>query len=220
MLRALATLTLASALYGFSVGSAHDLIYATRNLIKFPLLILTTAAVCTLAYYVFGRALSATLKLATIEALVIQLFRDLSVLLASLAVPNYFIAMILVHTDDGRLGEYSMFLGMNVLFVAVCGTLAVLRQGRSLLAACDVSKGRAAVIITGWLSLSLFVGGQAAFYLRPLIGLPASRGNVPPFALGTTPDVRGATNFYEAVYQVFSEPPLPRSWGGPGPERR
>ena len=35
-----------------------------------------------------------------------------------------------------------------------------------------------------------------------VFGLPASRGGSPPLYLGATPDVRGATNFYEAVWQT------------------
>ena len=42
----------------------------------------------------------------------------------------------------------------------------------------------------------------------------------PPFALGAEPDVRGATDFYEVVIQVLTEPPLPRSWNGPGSDRQ
>jgi hypothetical protein len=61
----------------------------------------------------------------------------------------------------------------------------------------------------GSLALSLAVGGQAAFYLRPFVGLPATRGGDPPFLLGDAPDARGARNFYAAVWQVVTSPPLP-----------
>jgi hypothetical protein len=213
MLKTLASLIAASAVYGFTVGSAHCLLYASRNLIKFPLLILSTAIVCSLAYFVMARFLTPELSFRHVQGLVITLFRDLSILLVSLSPVNYFIAQILVHTDDSRLGEYSFFLGMNVVFVAICGTLALVRQARSMLAAFPVSQRRVAAIISSWLLLTLLVGGQAAFYLRPFFGLPVSRGVTPPFALGAEPDVRGATNFYEAMIQIFTEPPLPRSWG-------
>ena len=216
MWKTLVVLVGASAIYGYTVGAAHDPLYATRNLLKFPLLLLGTTGVCSLAYYVVARFLSLSLSLRQTYVLSLELFRDASLLLASLSPVNLFIAMILVHTDDGRLGEYSLFLGLNVVFVAACGSVALVRQGRAVLAQGKVPKRRARTIILSWLALSLIVGGQFSFYLRPLVGLPASRGNVPPFALGTTPDVRGATNFFEAVYQVFTAPPLPRSWGGPG----
>ena len=214
--KALGVLIAASAVYGYTVGAAHDQLYATRNLVKIPLLILGTAWICCLAYWVVGRFFALELSLRRTHELAIHLFRDTSVLLASLAPVNLFVALILVHTDDGRIGEYSLFLGLNVLFVAACGTLALIRQGRTILATCETTRKRAIGAILCWLVLSLGVGGQGAFYLRPLFGLPASRVCSPPFLLGAEPDVRGATNFYEAVYQVFTEPPLPRSWGGAG----
>ena len=214
MIKTLASLIVASAVYGFTVGSAHCLLYASRNLIKFPLLILSTAIVCSMAYYVMARFLTPELTFRQVQSLVIKLFRDMSILLASLCLPNFFIAQILVHTDDARLGEYSFFLGLNVVFVAVSGTLALVHQARAILAACKVTRRRVLTVISSWLLLTLLVGGQAAFYLRPFFGLPASRGCTPPFALGAAPDVRGATNFYEAIIQIFTEPPLPKSWGG------
>jgi len=215
MLRSLGVLVASSAIYGYTVGAAHCQLYATRNLIKVPLLILGTAWICCLAYFVVGRFLGLDFSLRKVHELSIHLFRDLSALLASLAPVNLFIALVLVYTDDGHIGEYSLFLGMNVLFVAVCGILALIRQGTAILSARTVSTGRTVAVILSWLALSLAVGGQGAFYLRPMFGYPASRGCNPPFALGSAPDVRGATNFFEAVGQVFSKPPLPRSWGEP-----
>ncbi|MEW6071750.1 MAG: hypothetical protein AB1726_04020 [Planctomycetota bacterium] len=212
--KTLGVLIVASAIYGYTVGAAHDQIYATRNLLKFPLLVLSTTIVCSLAYWVLARFFFLRLSFGRVQMLSLALFRDASVLLASLAPVNFFLAQVLVHTDDGRLGEYSLFLGLNVFFVALCGTVALVRQGRSVLATKITSRRRVSAVVLSWLVLSLVVGGQASFYLRPLFGLPASRGNIPPFALGSTPDVRGATNFFEAVLQVFTAPPLPRSWGG------
>ncbi len=216
MIRMLLTLIIASAVYGYTVGSAHCTLYATRNLVKFPLLLLCVALVCSLAYYIVARSFTSHLSFKNVQILALKLFQDLSILLASLSPVNYFIAQILVHTDDSRLGEYSFFLGMNVVFLGVCGTLALVRQGKAILASCKITRKRIMVIILSWLLLTLLVGGQAAFYLRPFFGLPASRGCNPPFALGATPDVRGAKNFYEMIYQIFEESPLPKSWGGTG----
>jgi hypothetical protein len=154
------------------------------------------------------------LSFGRVQQLTWALFRDLSALLASLAPANFFFAMILLHTDDSRLGEYSLFLGLNMIFVASSGTLALLRQTRSLIRSIEISRGRARALVFSWLFLTLFVGGQVAFYMRPFFGLPASRGCTPPFMVGAEADVRGATSFYEAVIQILEEPPLPTSWGG------
>jgi len=205
-------LTLASSLYGFTVGSAHCWIYASRNLIKFPLLIVSTSLICALSYYITAKFITSRLSFRNVQELVLDLFKDVSILLASLCPPNMFIAMILVNTDDSKLGEYSLFLGLNIMFVALCGLLALVRRCGAVLSACRISRRRMTAIVLGWIFITLFVGGQTAFYLRPFFGLPATRGCNPPFALGATPDVRGAGNFYESVYQIFKAPPLPEEW--------
>ena len=92
MWRVLVSLTLSSALYGFTIGSGHSLLYASRNLVKFPLLILSTGAICALAYFVLARFLAPKLTFPDVQRLVILLFRDTSVMLASLAPVSYFLA--------------------------------------------------------------------------------------------------------------------------------
>ena len=51
-MRSLATLIASSAAYGFSIGLSNSFVYALRNLVKFPLLILATSAICALCYFV------------------------------------------------------------------------------------------------------------------------------------------------------------------------
>ena len=112
----------------------------------------------------------------------------------------------------GRLGEYDLFLSLNIVFVAASGCVALVRQARRVLRAAAVPVLRANAVVGIWLGLFLMVGGQAAFYLRPMFGLPASRGRTPPWFLGAEPDVRGATNFYEMLIQTVQKPPLPKNW--------
>ena len=64
-----------------------------------------------------------------------------------------------------------------------------------------------------WLVLSLLVGGQFAFYLRPFFGI-ASLTGAPPFLLGDEPTVTGARNFYEVVWQFVVGASLPGRLGG------
>ena len=93
MLRVLISLTVSSALYGFSIGACHSWLYASRNLVKFPLLIVTTASVCALAYFVLARFLAPRLSFCDVQRLVILLFRDTSVMLAGLAPVSLFLAL-------------------------------------------------------------------------------------------------------------------------------
>ena len=201
--KALVGLVLSSAAYGFAIGSGHSWLYACRNLAKFPLLILATGAICALAYFVFARFLAPKLTFQDVQRLVIQLFRDTSVMLAGLSPVSFFLAMTM---------EYPFFQGLNVIFIAVCGSIALVRQTKALLGEHGLMRSTGLAIITGWLVLSLFTGGQCCWYMRPFFGISAIKGPPPPFFLGTTPDFRGARSFYEAVYNLMTSPPLPESY--------
>jgi hypothetical protein len=203
LLRPLATF-LAAATYGFALGASHDLLCASRNLVKFPLLIAATAAIASLAYWVTALALRAPLSFVAVQRTTWGLFHDVSLLLASLAPAVLFVGLVLRATDDGWLGEYDFFFSANVALVAVAGCFALVQRARALLPAAGLPLRRALLVVLAWLALSLFVGGQVSFMLRPLIGIPATRGFTPPWFLGAEPDARGATSFYGAVWQVVA----------------
>lgn len=202
----------AAALYGFALGSAHSELYATRNLLKFPLLIAVTSATCAVSWWVVGHTFALPLSFGGVQRSSLQWFRDAAFLLGSLAPIVFFLARAARARDDGVLGEYDSFLALNMAAVAVCGAIALAYQGLRILRELAVGPARAAAVVMCWLSLTLAVGGQAAFWMRPFFGFPATRGNTPPFFLGTEPDKRGATNFYEAVWQTVVRPPLPETW--------
>jgi hypothetical protein len=208
-MRAALTTVLGSAAYGFALGSAHSELYATRNLLKFPLLIAITGVVCALAYWIVARGSGARLSFPAVQRATWRLFHDMSVLLASLAPAVIFLAWTARATDDGVLGTYDSFLSFNIAIVAVAGSLALLRQARELFTQHGLAPGRARLLVSLWLALSLGVGGQAAFVMRPFFGFPATRGNTPPFFVLSEPDLRGATNFYEMVWQTIQRPKLP-----------
>ena len=209
MMRAAAVTAVCAAAYGFALGSAHSELYAVRNVAKFPLLILVTAGVCALAYWIVARGAGTKLTFLEAQRASWRLFHDLAILLASLSPVVFFLAGSARARDDGRLGEYDEFLAFNVAVVGAAGTLALVLQARRLFTSASSTPARAAAIVAAWLVLSLGVGGQAAFYLRPFFGFPATRGYVPPFFLGAQADLRGATNFYEAVWQTIRRPALP-----------
>jgi hypothetical protein len=196
------------SLYGFALGIAHSDLYATRNLAKMPLLVTVTALVCSLSWWILARAAGARLSFVEVQRVAWLLFRDLGVLLASLSPVVIFLALVLRHNDDGHLGEYDTFLAMNMAAIALCGIVALARQARGLFTQHELEPGRALALVLCWLALSGAVGGQAAFYMRPFFGFPATRGVNPPFFLGAEADLRGATNFFEAVLQTIVHPPL------------
>ncbi|NQT88801.1 hypothetical protein HQ560_18685, partial [bacterium] len=61
-----------------------------------------------------------------------------------------------------------------------------------------------------WLGVSLFAGGQVCWTFRPYFGL-ASMPDI-PLIEGARPDYRGATSFYEAVWNLADPPLLPEDY--------
>jgi hypothetical protein len=205
MVRCLVATVAAAAVYGFSCGSVHSFGLAARNLVKFPLLILVTTAVSALGWCMFSAFLARGLDARAVMKLSLTTFRDVSVLLASLSPITLFLGLTIDKPlSTERLAEYPLFLGLNVAFIALCGTVALVRQARLLLRRHDLGLARSLMITHAWLAVCLVVGGQCAWYLRPYYGL-AFMENL-PFAEGTAPDFRGATSFFEAVYHLVAPP--------------
>lgn len=206
MKRLVLTLIAGAGVYGFSIGCVHSLRYGLHNLIKFPLFLLVTATVCGLAYVVVASALGAQLKFAQVQTLSFSLFRDASVLLASFATVSLFLSRALQRPDSKGLHEYPLFMAANVVLIGICGVLALLRQSRDVIATTTLTRNRARTLVTCWLVLSLFVGSQAAWFFRPFFGVATISADETPFFLGTQPDFRGATSFYEALWHVIAPP--------------
>ena len=209
MRRDLATLLVASSLYGFSIGCVHSTRFGLHNLIKFPLLFLITGATCAVTYFLFACLVGGVrFRFVEIQRLAMRLYRDAAVLLAALAPANWFLARTVVAPDATSLHEYPYFLALNVCFIAAAGALALLRQVRALARYHPWPLSRRVITVGGWLALSLLVGGQVAWTLRPFFGVRSIPGSETRFFLGSSPDYRGSTNFYEAVYNVVAPPPL------------
>ena len=209
MRRDIATLVLASALYGFSIGSVHGTRFGLHNVIKFPLLFLLTGAACAVAYFLWASLIGGfRFRFADVQRLAMRLYRDAALLLAALAPANWFLARTLVPPDETSLHEYPMFLALNVCFIALAGVLALVRQVRALARYHPWPLSRRLITVGGWLALSLLVGGQAAWTLRPFFGVRSIPADQTRFFLGSSPDYRGSTNFYEAVRDTITRPPL------------
>ncbi|MBK9386133.1 MAG: hypothetical protein IPN34_15075 [Planctomycetes bacterium] len=207
--RELASGLLGAAAYGFALGSAHSELYAARNALKFPLLIAVTCMLCAPSTWIAARFLGVQLSFLAVQRSAARLFLDASRLLGGFSPAIFFVAHAARAHDDGKLGRYDEFLALNLLCVALAGSASLLRQSRELWRAQAIARSSARRAVAAWLAISLFTGGQAAFYLRPFFGYPASRGGSPPWFLGAEPDRRGATNFYEMVWQSLERPPLP-----------
>jgi hypothetical protein len=208
MIRTIVTFLGASAVYGFSIGYCHSLTFALRNIVKLPLLLSGTAAVCAVAYFVCVRFQTNALNFAVLQDVVWETYRNIAVLLASMASVNLFLAATMKQpTSPTELNDYPLFLGLNVALISVCGCMALAREGVRLLHEHGLRGTTAFTILAVWLTLALPVGGQWAWYLRPFFGvsvIPAES-----FCLGSLPDFRGDTNFFEAVYHLIKPPVTP-----------
>jgi hypothetical protein len=206
--RLLAETVLFSAVYGFSIGRVHSLNFALRNLVKFPALILVTGVFCSLGYFVFSKLIARGLSFDDVQQLSLRTFRDISLMLASLAPVSWFLALTIKQPDLTGLNEYPLFLCLNLIFISVSGGVALGRRAAGLIQRFHLSRKAGALIITAWLLISLTLGAQAAWYLRPFFGVSTIPAENTPFMLGRRPDIRGAASFYEAVYYLVNPPPL------------
>lgn len=198
MTRSLLTLIAAAATYGFSIGISNSWVYALRNVIKFPLLILSTAMICALLYHVLARFLDAKLAFVQVQRLVLGIFRDMSCLLAALSPVTCFLALIMEPPGNQGLGGYPQFLMLNVVAIAICGCLSVYLRSRARMGIQVSMPRRRNLLIASWMLASLLVGGQVCWYIRPFFGSTTGTSQSPWFS-GSNADTRGATNFYAAV---------------------
>jgi len=194
-MRPLVALACASA-YGFAIGSVHSTKFALRNLVKMPLLLVVTAVVCSLAYYLFARMLTPRLSFRDVQREAFGVFADLSLLLGSLAAPMLFLAHVIERPDDRGLHEYELFLVVNVAAIAFAGLLVVVRRVSTLAVSSGLGRARSSALVASFLAVSLLVGAQWSWYLRPFCGVATVDA---PFVLGTEPDFRGDRSFYEAL---------------------
>src|SRR4029079_16773463 len=98
MRRDLATLLLASALYGFSIGSVHSTRFGLHDVVKFPLLFLLTGAACAIAYFLWASLIGGfRFRFVDVQRLAMRLYRDAALLLAALAPAKWVLAPHTVH---------------------------------------------------------------------------------------------------------------------------
>jgi hypothetical protein len=192
--------SLGASAYGFAIGSVHSTKFAMRNLVKMPLLLGVTAGVCSLAYYVCARAMTRNLDFRAVQREAFSVFADSAILLGSLAPPMFFLAHAIERPDERGLHEYELFLVTNVVVIAASGALALARRVTALEAATGLGRARSSVLLGAWMALSLLVGSQWSWYLRPFCGVATVDA---PFILGTEPDFRGDRSFFEAFIHAL-----------------
>lgn len=208
-LRGGAATVVAAAAFGFAVGASKNLLYAWRSAIKVPLLLLGTAAICAAAYLLTAALLGLPLRARALLRTAGSIFAALARLLGALAPPVWFLGRTMTPPTGSDLGGYPGFVGTGIAVIAIAGAIAVIHQTRTLQRELGISAARARGTASAWLLITLAVGGQFAFWLRPFFGIASLTGE-PPFLLGSEPTVTGARNFYEVVWQFVRGVSLPR----------
>ncbi|MBK8097143.1 MAG: hypothetical protein IPK26_08550 [Planctomycetes bacterium] len=203
------TTLLAAAAFGFAIGASKNLLYAWRSAIKVPLLLLGTAAICAATYLLTAALLGVPLRLRALVSAAGSVFIALARLLGALAPAVWFLGQTMTPPSGPDLGGYPLFVGTGIALIACAGAIAVVHQTRTLQRELGIDRNRARWTTLAWLLVTLAVGGQFAFWLRPFFGIASLTGE-PPFLLGSEPTVTGARNFYEVVWQFVRGVTLPR----------
>lgn len=194
----------AASLYGFAIGASKNLTYGWRSSVRFPLLLLGTAALCALAQCLLARFVGLRLPFRSVQRASLEAYRAVAVLLGSISPVSLFLGQTMVQPDARSLGGYPGFVLVNVVFITIAGCVSLVLQTRSLVREHQVAGRQATIVVIGWLVMTLLVGGQLAFWLRPFFDIAWLTGE-PPFLLGSEPTATGARNSYEAVWAVRDE---------------
>ncbi len=161
-------LTLLGAFYGlvmgsfqlFRTGSGWN---AITSMIKVPILLLMTTALCFPALYIFGLAGGAKLRAHSLWAALLGSHVVLTLSLAALS-PIVFFFLTTVNS----------YVAVKFIHVIVWGFagLAGLKFLRGILRHLDPDLTKNARLMTLWMLLFALVGMQGSWMLRPFIGRP------------------------------------------------
>ncbi len=185
-------------LYGATLGIWRAPMQAVFVAIKFPLLLLFTAAVNALINAMLARLLGAPMNFRQSLLAVLMSFALLAVMLAAFTPLILFLLWNLPGMDSGeQAGGHRLYLLANVLVIAFAGGVANVQLYRLLAEIC-ASTRQAARILGAWLATNLFVGAQISWNLRPFFGTPG----LPVAFLRDDPF---AGSFYEAVFYLLKK---------------
>lgn len=177
---------------------------ALTSMVKVPVLMLMTTALCFPALYVFGLAGGARLRASALWAALLAALVILGILLAALSpIVLFFLSTI---------NAYVLVKFMHVIVWGIAG-LGAVKFLRGTLRRMDPKLAGNGRLMTTWILLFGLVGMQSAWMLRPFIGRPHQVFR--PFR-----HVGGSIfeDLYESVRHATRERP-PRQGAPPGEER-
>ena len=164
-----------AGLYGAAMGYWRSPVQAGYNLVKFPLLILTTTLGNALLNGMLAPLLGIDLRFRQSVMLVLMSFTMAAAILGSFAPIVFFIIWntpSLAGQTEISWATYNFVQLTQVVIIAFAGVASNIRLLR-LLRALSGSASVARKVLFAWLAGNLFLGGQLCWILRPFIGSPA-----------------------------------------------
>ncbi len=187
-----------AGLYGAAMGYWRSPIQAGYNVVKFPLVILTTTLGNALINGMLAPLLGLNLGFRQALMLVLMSFTIAAAILGSFAPIVFFIVWntpSLAGQTQVPLAAYNFVQLTQVVIIAFAGVAANVRLFRLLRSLSDSSRV-ARKILFAWLVGNLFLGSQLCWILRPFIGSP-----VLPVEFIRPNAFQG--NFYETVFRAI-----------------
>src|SRR5438477_12633274 len=163
-----------AGLYGAAMGYWRSPVQASYNVVKFPLVILTTTLGNALINGMLAPLLGLNLRMRQSLMLVLMSFTIAAAILGAFAPIVFFVVWNTPPLANGMhvpSSTYSFVLLLQVVLVAFAGVAANVRLLR-LLGALSGSDRVARKVLFSWLAGNLFLGSQLCWILRPLIGSP------------------------------------------------
>jgi hypothetical protein len=199
-LRYVAVIVAGAGLYGAAMGYWRSPVQAGYNLVKFPLVILTTTLGNALINGMLAPLLGLDLRLRQSLMLVLMSFTIAAAILGAFAPIVFFIVWntpSLAGQTENSWGAYSFVQLTQVVVIAFAGVAANARL-LGLLRALSGSEIVARKVLFAWLGGNLFLGSQLCWNLRPFIGSPGL-----PVEFLRANAFQG--NFYETVIRAIAQ---------------
>jgi len=195
-----AVIVAGAGVYGAAMGYWRSPVQACYNLVKFPLVILSTTLGNALINGMLAPLLGLDLRLRQSLMLVLMSFTIAAAILGAFAPIVFFIVWNtppLAGQMENSWGAYSFVQLTQVLVIAFAGVAANARL-LGLLRALSGSEIVARKVLFAWLGGNLFLGSQLCWILRPFIGSPGL-----PIEFFRANAFQG--NFYETVIRAIAQ---------------
>jgi hypothetical protein len=183
--------------FGAAMGSWRDPLQAFYVALKFPLILLLTAAGNALLNAILAPLLGLNISLRQSFLAVLTSFAIAAAILGSFSPLVAFLVWNAPPISEAlrtSSSAHSLVLLANVLAIAFAGVIANLRLQGLLQELCrNVAVSRR--VLLAWLGVNLFLGSQLSWILRPFIGSPGL-----PVEFLRAKAFEG--NFYESVFHA------------------